>query len=417
MLRSTLVFCVFLLPFATGAAETELLGHTKLRAVGQSYPDDSLFRELVGADALDVSGDLRLNFSASMNRWSFDAAYQLIGASGDNVRLGRTAPPGSFVSFTSLPDDKRRWFDLTDIISESSDSVLLQRLDRLWVGYTSEKTVVRFGRQALSWGNGLFFAPMDLVNPFDPATIDTEYKAGDDMLYLQYLRDSGDDLQAAYVVRRNLLTNEVDADDATAAVKYHGFAGRGEYDLLVARDYDDAVLGIGGSRSIGGAVWRADVVATRADDETTWQFVTNLSYSWTWGGRNMSGAIEYYFDGFGQHAGDYDPASLANNPALIERLVRGETFNLGRQYLAGSVLIEMTPLWTVTPTALVNLADPSALLQLVTNYSLSDNMVLLASLNLPVGPNGSEYGGIDTGIPGLYLASGPGLFAQFAWYF
>jgi hypothetical protein len=131
----------------------------------------------------------------------------------------------------------------------------------------------------------------------------------------------------------------------------------------------------------------------------------------------MSGAVEYYFDGFGQHAGDYDPASLANNPALVERLARGETFNLGRQYLAGSVLIEMTPLWTVTPTALVNLADPSALLQLVTNYSLSDNMVLLASLNLPVGPNGSEYGGIDTGIPGLYLASGPGLFAQFAWYF
>ena len=60
---------------------------------------------------------------------------------------------------------------------------------------------LRFGRQALSWGNGLFYAPMDLVNPFDPAAIDTEYKAGDDMLYLQYLQDSGNDLQAAVVVR------------------------------------------------------------------------------------------------------------------------------------------------------------------------------------------------------------------------
>ena len=36
-------------------------------------------------------------------------------------------------------------------------------------------------------------APMDLMNPFDPATIDTEYKAGDDMLYFQYLQDGGND--------------------------------------------------------------------------------------------------------------------------------------------------------------------------------------------------------------------------------
>ena len=39
----------------------------------------------------------------------------------------------------------------------------------------------------------------------------------------------------------------------------------------------------------------------------------------------------------------------------------------------------MTPLWTVTPTVLMNVADPSALLQLVTNYSLSDNMTLIGS--------------------------------------
>jgi len=37
----------------------------------------------------------------------------------------------------------------------------------------------------LSWGNGLVFSPMDIVNPFDPTAVDTEYKAGDDMLYGQ----------------------------------------------------------------------------------------------------------------------------------------------------------------------------------------------------------------------------------------
>jgi hypothetical protein len=130
----------------------------------------------------------------------------------------------------------------------------------------------------------------------------------------------------------------------------------------------------------------------------------------------MSGALEYHFNGFGQRDGRYDPDSLAGNPDLLARLARGETFTLGRHYLAGSVLVEMTPLWTLTPTVLANVTDPSALLQFVTAFSLSDNMTFLGSLNVPIGPDGSEFGGIETGT-GLYLASGPGVFAQLAWYF
>ena len=66
---------------------------------------------------------------------------------------------------------------------------------------------------------------------------------------------------------------------------------------------------------------------------------------------------------------------------------------------------------------LANISDPSALLQLTTNYSLADNMTLLGSINIPTGSNGSEYGGIDAGLPNLYLSTDLGVFAQFAWYF
>jgi hypothetical protein len=155
---------------------------------------------------------------------------------------------------------------------------------------------------------------------------------------------------------------------------------------------------------------------TDTDSDTYAQLVANWSYSWTWRGRNMSGAVEYHFNGFGQHDGRYDPESLAQNPDLLERLARGETFTLGRHYLAGSVLIEMSPLWMLTPTVLANVTDPSALLQIVTSYSLSDNMTFLGSLNVPVGPGGSEFGGIPSGN-GLYLSTGAGVFAQLAWYF
>jgi hypothetical protein len=405
--------------FVANAEESnfEFGGHSKLNLIGQTWPDDSILRSVLGSSTVDLQGELRLVLEWRDNGWAFDAAYQLVGLSGDSLNIGSDLPPLGQALFGRLPNDERRLFDLTNVITESGDSALLHRLDRLWVGYSTDKTVLRFGRQALSWGNGLFYAPMDLVNPFDPAAIDTEYKVGDDLFYGQFLRDSGDDIQAAAVFRRNLLTGDVESDEATIALKYHGFAGEYEYDLLVAKSYGDPVVGLGIGRSIGGAQWGADLVATDTRSDTTIQFVTNLTYSWELAGKNMSGALEYHFNGFGQSGGRYDPLSLAANPDLLLRLARGQSFTLGRHYLAASVMIELTPLWSVTPVMLANVSDPSALLQLTMNYSLGDNMTLLGNVNIPLGENGTEFGGIETGVADLYLSSGAGVFAQFAWYF
>ncbi len=395
----------------------ELGGHTKLALTSRAYPEQSLFRDIVGSSTTELGGDLRLKFAATRNRWTIDADYQLVGLHGESVELGRQFPAGADLFFAGLPDDDRRLFDLTRAIDDDGRTVILHRIDRLAVGYASEKAVLRLGRQTLSWGNGLFYAPLDLVNPFDPAAVDTEYKPGDDMLYLQYLRDSGDDVQVAYVARRDPGSGNATNGVSTAAAKYHGIRGDAEFDVLLADHYGDTVLGIGLGRSVGGAIVRGDLVTTRTGDDTVVQLVANLSYSWTWSGRNMSGAVEYFFNGFGQRADAYAPTDLADNPDLVDRIVRGELFSIGRHYVAGSVLIEMTPLWTLTPTVLANVADPSGLLQVVSNVSLSDNMTLLASINVPVGPKGSEFGGIAAEQPDRFLSGGAGLFAQLAWYF
>jgi hypothetical protein len=80
-------------------------------------------------------------------------------------------------------------------------------------------------------------------------------------------------------------------------------------------------------------------------------------------------------------------------------------------------MIEMSPLWMITPTLISNVDDPSALFQFVTQYSLGDNMTFLGSLNVPLGSNGTEFGGPESGIPGRYLSYDLGVFAQWALYF
>ena len=225
------------------------------------------------------------------------------------------------------------------------------------------------------------------------------------------------DLQAAAVVRRDPLSGKVESGQSTTALKYHGFALDYEYDLLVAESYDDTVVGFGFSRAVGGAAWSADTVLTDSRGDAFVELVTNLSYSWVAAERNMTGVVEYYFNGAGLHDRPYGPEQLTTEPVLLARLERGQSFALGRHYLATHVAVEMTPLWTVSATLLTSLGDPSALAQLTSTNSVASNLVTLVTVSVPAGPDGSEFGGIDSGISGRYLSTRCAIFAQIAWYF
>lgn len=390
-------------------------GHLKGRWLTSTYPDDSLFRDSAGAVTHDQAGSLRLKFSASPGAINLGADYQLFGQHGDSLELVRDFQD-LFLVPAAVPDDEHRWWDLTHEISSSNSSVLVQRLDRLHIGYTGEKTVLRFGRQAVSWGNGLIYNPMDFFNPFDPAAVDTEYKIGDDMLYGQYLLNSGDDWQFVNVQRRDD-SGDVTSKVSSTALKYHSFGLEQEFDLLVAQHFDEFMAAVGGALNVGDSVLRGDLVFTDAEQEWVTTAVASWSYSWVWAGYNVSGVAEYFFNGFGLRQSQYGPDDIREAQDLVERINRGELFTLGRHYLAASLMVEMSPLVHLTPNLFWNLGDDSALAQLVAQWDVGQNWQLLGAVNVPIGPSGTEYGGLETGLEELTLSTGPGLFVQVAWYF
>jgi hypothetical protein len=400
------------------AADTtfDLSGRVSPQIAVTTYPDNSAFRDIFGSSSVDSAFDARVVFSAQHDRWSFDADYQLVGLCADRLEFSRELPPELGILFPHLPDDRTRLFDLTHVFSDSGKTAAFQRLDRLAVRYASEHLVMKFGRQAITWGNGLVFNVMDIFNPFDPAAVDKEFKTGDDMLYGQYLLSNGNDFQGVMVFRRDPFTGDVEADQGSLAFKYHHMASISEFDGLVARHHGDTLVGAGANYSIGGSVLRGDLMATFTDEDSVLSFVTSLSHSWTWGGTNVSGLAEYFYNGFGQSNGCYSFECLADNPDLLKRIARGELFNLGRHYLAVSAMIEVTPLFLLTPNVFLNVTDPSALVQVVFQNDLRENLLLWSAINLPVGADGTEFGGADTGIPGVYLSAGPSVSVQLVWY-
>ena len=405
---------------AAPAEDLRFGGHVNFRLAHAKFPANSLFHGIAGNSAEDFAFGSRLNLSWQRGEWEFAAQLQTAVLGGDSVRISREPDASPQAQFGQLPGDDRRLMNLTYASPGEGSAAAVIRLDRLSAGHTGEKGTIRLGRQAVTWGNGLMFnSVMDIFNPFDPTSVDREYKPGDDMLYGQYLRDSGDDIEFVAVLRRDPATGKVTLDQGSLAAKYHGFTDTGEYDLVVARHYDEHVFAVGGNRSVlGDALWRGDLSLTRTvDNKLVTSAVTSLSRSFVLGGKNVSGVAEYHLNGFGQGGGSYDLALLRPGTNLGERLARGEVHNIGRHYLGISALVELTPLLQVTPTAFVNVEDRSALLQLSVRSDVSEETLLLGSINVPVGPSGTEFGGPESGVENKFLARGPSLFLQISNYF
>ena len=409
MIRTSLLLSVVL----TLPAFASYDGHVKGQYQIASIPSTSEYHPWLGSSWEDWGGELRLNWRNSNRAWHIEAAYQVIVRQGDGLNLPDALGP---ISSGYFDHDRSNWWQLSWEISTDDRQQAYHRFDRLAATYQSDKLTLRLGRQAVSWGNGLFFNPMDVLNPFDPPAIDGEYKSGADMLYSQYLLDSGDDLQALMVVRRND-DGQVDSEHFSQAVKYHGFIASSEVDLLVAKHYRDSIVGVGWSSPIADAMLQTDLIYTTTDSRDFFSAVAGLSYSWVAGGKNMTGATEYFYSGVGLSGGHYSFAEVAQNEALARRLERGELFTLGRHYAAANVTVELHPLWNLSANVVVNLRDQSAMLQILNRYDPSDNMRITGVLGLPVGPNGTEYGGILGLNSDRFFSVGPSVFAQIAWYF
>ncbi len=394
-------------------AESPVSGHLKLFALPALAGDDS-FEEQLGYDwMLDGALDFRLMFQEEVGRWRFDLAYRLSGRAGDQTESAALLV-GAFPDLVEPPADS--WFDLRREIHAGSRSILAHELDRASVSYSTQHAVARVGRQALTWGNGVVFKTMDLFTPFSFDAVDVEYKPGTDMVYGQWLFDRGDDVQGVVAPRRDPATGEVESALSSYAVKWYR-PGRIGLDVLAAEDWGDGVLGLGLTGSAGGSVWRVGSTATFLDGgETVISGVANWNSAFSWGERATQWFVEAYWNGFGVPGKGPDLSELP--AALQARLRRGQVFVVNRPYLVSGVTVQWTPLLMVSPSLIVNLRDGSVFSAIEATRDLSQRMLFSARLDAPLGPSGTEFGGLPPSADAAFVVGLPTrLVVKLAGYF
>ncbi len=385
---------------AAAHADTgDIHGRLELQDAGSFARDDSIDAALGARNRNDLFSNFRLTWEPTWVRWSFSIHYVLNVEDGDSVRLAR-AESGL------LPAPPSTWFDLTNTFVNHAQVTGVQSIDRLAVSYTAPDFVVRVGRQALTWGSGLVFRPMDLFDPFSPSATDTEYKPGTDMVYAQWLLPDGSNLQFIVVPRPARQGAQPSSDASSAALHLHTSLFGHQTTLLVARDHGDWVGGLGVNGALGDTTWNLELVPTFLDaGPTRVSALANISDAITLLDRNATVFAEYFHNGFGVggNAG-FDLASLP--PDLTERLARGQLFDTRRDYLATGLTLEINPLLNMSPTLIADLNDASLFALFAGTYSLSDNLTLVGGVQAPLGPAHAEFGGLPL-APGSHVFMAP----------
>lgn len=271
-------------------------------------------------------------------------------------------------------------------------------LDRAFIQYSKDNLHLTLGRQAISWGNGLIFNPVDIFNPFDPLAIDRKYKSGDDLFHAEYLFENGDNAQFLWVDH---------GSEYSLSTKYHGFLNELEYDIIAARHYQQSVYSVGLSYPLGEWLWRADLQKQNLENgNSAFSAVSNLQTFFDIAGKPTSFTLEYYHNGLGVD----DVSTPEEISILLTRLARGEVFGTADNYLAIALNTQLSALWSTGLVHIADLENNHAVSQILSQHSLATDVELIAAVNLPW-DNSAPPKNFSSPKPARTIS------LQLAWYF
>lgn len=387
-------------------------------AVAADLPGSDYQRLQVANPTSDASGDLRLMLNKTVGQLQFQLHHSSILQAGDAVQWGQ-AGMGQIDQVAS--SDERRLLDMTWQTDSGRRHQWSHRIDRLSAQWQQDDWSVTLGRQAVSWGSGIVFQPLDPFNPFAPTAVDRDYKNGDDLVLIERLLPNGHDLQVLHVMRRDQ-RQQIRSRVSSTAAKWHGYVLDSEFELIAASHYDQDFIGLSVRQPLGPAVIRTDLAWREGPQNgDRWRLLGIVNADLAFPIRDNMAYVfaEYFYNDFGMQRmpepGDALPEQLQT------ALLRGEVFNLMREYLALGGSYQWHPLVTQSLSVINNLTDGSALIQGQISVDAAQNQQLQFGYIGGYSDPGDEFAALPAAIgpQGEILTQGGSdrYYLRWAWYF
>ena len=226
------------------------------------------------------------------------------------------------------------------------------KFDRLNLKLNFARTDIRVGRQAVSWGVGRFWQPLDVFGAFNATELIRDYKPGIDVINASYYPDDFSHINVIYAASTN--------SDDNLGLRYSRPIGKSIYtSFIVANILSNRIVGA----SIESEVFDAGVYAEGifSYDAHNMQHVFAIA------------GLEYQFDNEWLLTTEYYYNSRgADRTAALLPIVNTQFYQTGLVKQLSEQLAGLSLVKTVAPLLTVNYLWLSSLLGVAENYSLAD---------------------------------------------
>jgi len=312
---------------------------------------------------------LRLEFKGNINNTRYNVQYDNEFSFGDYLKTSQ------FIAQKNLISDN--YFNLYQTYVDNNSVYARHGLYRAYIDNSIGAVDIRSGRQRVAWGSGLFWSPVDIINPFDPTQIEREERTGVDAILADCNYGELSRLSLVYAAHST-------PTRATTAFRWRNNLSGFDIGLTGGHFRNDDMVGLdfaGQWHSIG---LRGEWTQTSSPVDGGYQRAV-LSGDYT-APSSLSIFLELYYNGQGKS----DPASYQ-----FTRLFNGEIQSLAQRYLGMMVGYDFTPVLKWKNYYIHNFDDGSGFLYSRLIYSSSENEEWSAGAQMFAGNTGSEYGAFE----------------------
>ncbi len=340
---------------------------------------------LLAADDLALSGFLKsLNiygeaapagllphYKLSSNRLRLDVTGHSYGQFNYEVSLDHQAVwsnPGGL----SGPQRSgyNRYLDLDKEWQHSDIWSSRTQLDRLNLGWHSDRFHTTVGRQAIGFGRIVLFSPLDVIAPFAPDALDTDVRPGIDAIRASISYGLDGEFSGVFVWGEN---SHYDSYLVTWSDNHDGI----DFLAIGGSLRDRPMFGFGLAGNLGSLGLKGEIAfyegqrTNRPDGDLHDDFSIGAVEAWYRFDMGLTLIAQYLYNGPGAHdpGGYYAAAESAP-------LQEGLTYLLARHYLMLAPSYEPHPLVTLNGLLIWNLEDDSSLFRPTLVLSLADNASL-----------------------------------------
>lgn len=229
---------------------------------------------------------IRLNWNIFFNESNIFVVHLKNNAQASNSSLGKFYNQDLFRS-TNLTHS------YTNDFSGTLQYDLYQEVDRLVYSSSYGKMNIHIGRQAISWGLGRFWQPLDIFGAFSPIELDREYKPGVDAFNFEWYPSDFSQLNVVYVATNDQVSQ---FDDSLAMHYQQQISDQLFVTLIAASLLESSLFGTGIESEIFSAGVRAEAITYQWNDDWQLALVTGLDYQFK---NEMIFNLEYLYQSSG----------------------------------------------------------------------------------------------------------------------